>query len=176
MLIGSISCLLKRDVPLDIPTVKQAARKIRNSLSSAEIYWGKRRASQPWVLPQACLSEISESIFFLIRLCLFHHSDTNSMNSISQRFENDLGRFAYYWKRFIFYRNSLSWWRSFISNNMFSPLQIWMPNFLMYGLEATCIWLFTLYLLRLSCLERHSYLSSWTVAIALLIQMNITPS
>lgn len=41
------------------------------------------------------------------KLGLFHHSLADTMNSISQWFQNDLGRSAYYWKTFLFYRDSL---------------------------------------------------------------------
>ena len=43
------------------------------------------------------------------KLGLFHHSLTDTMNSTSQWFQNDLGRSVYYWKTFLFYRDSLFW-------------------------------------------------------------------
>lgn len=113
LLILSTPCLLKRDVLLGIPARETGSQP---NQETAQFQWNlwREEKSKPALSSATGLLFWDFRVYILIRLCLFQHLDTNSMNSISQWFQNDLGRFTYYWKRFLFYRNSLSWWE-FIS-------------------------------------------------------------
>lgn len=119
VLILRLSCLLKRDVLLGIPA-SEIGRQVNERV---QFQWNllREEKSKPALSVSTGLLVWDIRAYSRIRLCLYNHSDTNSMNSISQWFQNDVGRFTYNWKSLLFYRKSLTGWEPF-------PLIIFFPT------------------------------------------------